>query len=115
MSKIFYDHLVVLEEVESKINDISETTEEKQELWELVDRIVNHRVMIAILDRLPLEFHEEFLNFFNEGPHKDSHIDYLNSRSEFTEDEEKIEEVIEKETKLLEKELLAEINSLKKE
>jgi hypothetical protein len=113
MSKIFYDYLVILEKVDTEIKCISETSEEKEELWGLVDRIVNQRVMISILDRLPLEFHEEFLNQFGKSPHSQSHIGYLNSRIEFSEDEERIEEVIKKETELLEEELLGEIRSLR--
>ncbi len=109
MSKIFYDHLIILEEVESEIKSIADSPEEKEELWKLVDDIVHHRVMISILDRLPIEYHEEFLSKFHKTPHHDSHMGYLNDKIE-----DDIEAVIKKEVKDLEKELLHEINSLKK-
>ena len=108
MSKIFYDHLVILEEVDTEIKSIAEFPEEKEELWKLVDEIVHHRVMISILDKLPIEHHEEFLTRFHEAPHHDSHIDFLNDKLE-----ENIENIIKKEIKSLEVELLQEIRSLK--
>ncbi len=109
MNTVFYDHLIILEEVESEIKNIAQSPEEKEELWKLVDDIVHHRVMISILDKLPIEYHEEFLSKFHISPHHYSHMDYLNDKIE-----DDIEEVIKKEVKDLEKELLHEISSLKK-
>lgn len=108
MSKIFFDNLITLEEVEIEINNISETQEEKEELWDLVDDIVNHRMMITILDILPPQHHEEFLSRFYDAPHEESHLNYLNKRIEGD-----IEEVIKKEVGNLKKELLQEIRSIK--
>jgi len=108
MSKVFFDHLIALDEVESEIHSISETSEEKEDLWKLVDDIVNHRMMISILDRLPLEFHEDFLSRFHDAPHEESHIAYLNSKIE-----DDVEEIIKREVGKLKTELLQEIRSLK--
>lgn len=113
MSKIFYDHLIVLEEVETEIKNIAQSPEEKEELWKLVDDIVHHRVMISILNKLPIEYHDEFLTRFREAPHHDSHIDFLNDKIATGPEEEDIEEIIKREVKTLEKELLQEIRSLK--
>src|SRR4030042_929061 len=60
MSKIFYDHLIVLEEVNIQIDEVAKTSEEKEELWKLVDEIIHHRVMSAILERFP-EKHKKIL------------------------------------------------------
>lgn len=108
MSKIFFDDLVILDDVDKEIKNISETLEEKEELWRLVDEIVNHRVMIGILDHLPHEHHHEFLTNFYESPHNESHLTYLNERIE-----DKIEDVITKEIDKLKEELLQEIKTLK--
>ena len=113
MSKIFYDHLIILEEVETEIKNISETSEEKEELWRLVDEIIHHRVIISILDRLPLEHHHEFLSKFHEAPHHEGHLQFLNQLALFKEEEENIEQVIKTEINNLEKEILREIKSLK--
>lgn len=109
MSKLFFDHLVTLEEVDIEISKISQTSEEKEELWNLVDEIVNHRMMITILDKLSIDHHEDFLSRFHEAPHHEAHLDYLNDRLE-----EKIEEIIKREVAILKIELLQEIRDLKK-
>lgn len=108
MSKIFFDHLIILEDVETEIKSIAESSEEKEELWKLVDDIVQHRIIISILDQLPIEYHEEFLNRFHESPHHEKHLHYLNDKIEG-----EIVDVITGEIKLLEKELLREIKTLK--
>jgi len=108
MSKIFYDHLVILESVETEIKSVSQTFEEKGELWKLVDDIVHHRIMISILDHLPLSHHEEFLSKFHTSPHDQSHMYFLKEKIE------DIEDIIKSEVKKLENELLSEIRLLKK-
>src|SRR5215207_9726178 len=107
MSRIFFDHLIILEEVESEIKNIAETSEDKEELWKLVDDIVQHRVIITILDRLPINYHEEFLSNFHTAPFHTGHLDYLNDKIE-----EEVTEVITREISVLKKELLKEIHSL---
>lgn len=107
MSKLFFDHLVTLEEVDIEIKNISQTSEEREELWKLVDDIVNHRMMIMILDKLPIEYHEDFLSKFHDAPHHIGHLDYLNERIE-----DEVEEIIKKEVDDLKRELLQEIKQL---
>jgi hypothetical protein len=104
MSKIFYDHLIVLEKVEIEIKNTTDFPDEKEELWKLVDEIVHHRILGSILDYLPYEHHEEFLTKFHQAPHDEGHIAYLNEKIE-----NNIEEVIAEEIKKLEKEILQEI------
>jgi len=69
MSKLFFDHLVYLEEVEFEIKKTASSKEEKEELWALVDEIVTHKVLEKVLDKLPREHHEEFLELFHKCPH----------------------------------------------
>ncbi len=69
MTKLFFDNLIVFEEIEAVIKSSAGTEEEKEELWSLVDEVVNHKVMEKILDRLPRENHEEFLELFHKCPH----------------------------------------------
>ena len=108
MSKVFYDHLIILEEVETEIKNVTETPEEKEELWKLIDEIVHHRILGSILDVLPREHHEEFLTKFHEAPHSEYLLSFLDERTE-----ESIEEIIRKEIKNVEKELLLEIKGKK--
>jgi len=69
MSKLFYDYLVELKEIDKQIKKVAKTSEEREELWGLVDEIVHHKVMGCILDRLPRAHHEEFLDLFHKSPH----------------------------------------------
>jgi len=106
MSKLYYDHLVILEGVEAEIKKTVKSPEEKEELWKIIDEIVHHRVMEKVLDKLPREHHEEFLDKFHKAPHDESLIDYLTQRVG-----ENIEELIRQEIGNLAYELLQEIRS----
>ncbi len=104
MSKLFFDHLVSLEEVEKEIKKVSASKEEKEELWQLVDEIMHHKVMGCILDKLPRDNHEEFLEMFHKHPHDEGLIDYLKEKIG-----ENVEELIKEEIGTLAFEILNEI------
>lgn len=108
MSKIFYDHLIILEEVEGVVDKTAKTQEEKEELWAIVDEMIHHRILGCILDVLPKEHHHEFLEKFHSAPHDQGLIDFLNSVVE-----EDVEELIRNESKGLEQEILKEVKFLK--
>lgn len=74
MSKVFYDHLLGLEKIEKKIKKVAKTPEEKEELWLLVDEVVHHKALGCILDQLPRDKHEEFLEMFHKSPHNENLI-----------------------------------------
>lgn len=82
MSKIFYDDLVDMDKVSAKIKKIARTSEEREELYGLVDEIVHHKVIGCILDRLPEQHHQEFLTNFGERPHDEGLLIYLKERIE---------------------------------
>ncbi|OGM75673.1 hypothetical protein A2210_02975 [Candidatus Woesebacteria bacterium RIFOXYA1_FULL_40_18] len=104
MSKLFFDHLVSLEDVEKEIKKVATSKEEKEELWGLVDEIMHHKVMGCILDKLPRDNHEEFLEMFHKHPHDETLIDYLQEKIG-----ENIEELIKGEIGNLAFEILNEI------
>lgn len=100
MSKLFFDHLLVLEEVEVFINRKPISKEEKEELWKLIDGVIQTRVMDVVLTKLPRKHHEEFLEKFSSFPHDERLLEYLKEKVE------DIEEEIKKEVKLLEKDFV---------
>src|SRR3989344_5553217 len=100
MSKVFFDHLIYLEEIEVEIKNISRSPEEKEEMWKLVDDIVNHRVIIRLLDHLPIEHHEDFLSSFQERPHDENHLHFLKDKIE-----NDVEKIIKSEVESLKQEL----------
>ncbi|OGM57221.1 hypothetical protein A2955_00975 [Candidatus Woesebacteria bacterium RIFCSPLOWO2_01_FULL_37_19] len=80
MSKIFYDHLIIIDEFDSLIKESTDTVEEREELWKLVDEIIHHKVLDVIFSNLPSQHHQEFLEMFHNAPYDEGHIDYLNER-----------------------------------
>ncbi|OGM26636.1 hypothetical protein A3D00_01120 [Candidatus Woesebacteria bacterium RIFCSPHIGHO2_02_FULL_38_9] len=82
MSKIFYDHLVDLEKTEKEIRKIAKTSEEREELWQLVDELLHHKVVGCILDNLPSKHHKNFLTRLDESPYDEAILDYLNEKIE---------------------------------
>jgi len=106
MSKVYYDYLIVLDDVDKYIKDVAETEGERHELWQIVDEIVHHKVLECVLDNLPKEYHEEFLNKFEEAPHDLSLMDYLKEKIS-----DNIEELIKQEIGGLATELLEELQA----
>lgn len=108
MSKIFFDRLITLDDVEEHIKKTASSPEEREELWALVDEIVHHKVMGCILDKLPREHHEEFLDKFHKAPFDEGLFDYLKEKIG-----ENVEELIQQEIGGLDFELLSEIKGEK--
>jgi len=109
MSKLFYDHLLVLEEVETEIKKTASSKEEREELWGLVDEILTHKVLGTVLDKLPRENHEEFLAIFHKCPHDEQVIfGYLKGKAG-----ENIEGELRQELKNFASDILKEIKSSK--
>jgi hypothetical protein len=104
MSKLFFDQLIVLDDVESEIKKVAKSPEEREELWGLVDEMIHHRVLGCILDKLPRESHEEFLGKYHAAPHDEGLFGYLKEKIG-----DNVEELIQTEIGGLAYELLEEI------
>lgn len=109
MSKIFYDHLIEFKKVDKQIKKVAKTSEEREELWGLVDEIVHHKAMGCILDKLPGQHHEEFLGMFHKSPHDEELLfGYLRKKVG-----DNIESLVRQEIGGLATELLSEISNSK--
>jgi len=104
MSKIFYDKLIVFEEIEAEINKVSKSKEEKNELWQIVDEMIHHKVFDLLLSKLPRIQHQEFMDKFLAAPHDEALFTYLNARIG-----EDVEKLIQKELDSLAKDILKEM------
>ena len=100
MSTLFYDHLIVIKNIDKKIKKNAASNEEMQELWYYVEELIHHRVLECCLGNLPEEHHHEFLEKFHNGPHDKSLIGYLNEKIG-----KDVEKMIKEEIKKLSKEL----------
>ena len=109
MSKVFYDHLIVLQEVITVIDAHSVDPQEREELIDLADQTLHHHTLNVILNHLPKEHHQSFLSRFYEKPHDETLMQFL---------KENIVADIEKEIKIqadrVKKEILAEIKKARK-
>ena len=80
--KLFYDHLVIIDEVFEEVETLSISDSEKSTLKKLIDEMAHHAVLTHILDLLPRSHHEEFLERFHVAPHDLSIIQYLEKKIE---------------------------------
>ncbi len=100
MSTLFFDHLILVNNLDKKIKKHAESNDEMQELWSYVEEIIHTRVLECCLGNLPEEHHEEFLDKFHKAPHDRGLIDYLNLKIG-----KDVEKLIKVEIKKLSKEL----------
>lgn len=108
MAKLFYDHLVVIEEIITELDNHNISPLDRRELLDLMDQTLHHHVLNTILKHLPYEKHEKFLIDLHSTPHDRRLMDYL--KAEIKVD---IEEKIKEETAKIKKEILAEIKKAK--
>jgi hypothetical protein len=104
MSKIFYDHLIRIEEVIVELDGDSLEATEKEELISLIDDTFHHHTLNLILSQLPPEHHEKFLSRFHEAPHDPELLAFL---KETIKDD--VEELIRTEAAKIKKEILEDI------
>lgn len=107
MSKLFFDHLLDFKQLEKSVKKIAKTQEEREETWLLIDEIVHHKVLGSIIDKLPVEHHQEFLMMFHQSPHDTKLLfDYLKTKLN-----KNIEEILKQELGELAFKLLKEVQT----
>lgn len=108
MTKIFYDHLVLREEISAELDGYELTVDEREEIERLADETLHHEVLNVILEKLPESKHKKFLTHFHKNP---SDPELL---VELKKDIGDIEEEIQKIAAQVKKEILAEIKRVEK-
>ena len=109
MQKIFYDHLVMREEIVEELGRYKIDAVELDELIQLANETLHHHVLDVILTHLPKEKHEEFLTKFHQAPHDEKLLEYLRVETGID-----IEGKIKERAQIAKKELLAEIKRSRK-
>lgn len=104
MSKLFYDHLLELDDLKSEIDAITESQDEKEELWQLVDEIIHHRILHLILNNLDDKYHPEFIEFYHKCPHDETIVVFIEEKIG-----ENYEQLIKDEANLIASEILDEL------
>ena len=80
MSKLFFDHIVLKEEIISELDIHSMDSEIREELVTLIDDILNNNIFNLILSHLPKDHHEEFMNRFAQNPADENLIIFINEK-----------------------------------
>lgn len=75
--KLFYDHLILIEEIEITLITHQVTREECEEILELVDKTMHSEIIQTILKHLPTHHHEVFLTRLHTVPHDRSIMTFL--------------------------------------
>jgi len=109
MTRVFYDHLIKIEEVVSELDSYEITIEEREEFIALIDETLNNQTLEEILNTLPLKFHNEFLSLLHKGPHRQELLEYLKEKAS-----PDIEKKISKHAQKTKKEILKEIKKSRK-
>lgn len=100
MNKIFYDHLVGIDEITALVDG---------DLVDLIDNTMHHHILDEILTHLPVEHHKMFLERLAHAPHDPELLIFIQKITVID-----IEKAIKKRAKAVKKELLKEIKSSQK-
>lgn len=74
MSKLFYDHLIVIEEIIAVVGN-------DKKILDLIDQTLQNEILDVIFTYLPREKHEEFLKKFHAAPNDMTLMQYLKDNS----------------------------------
>lgn len=82
MAKIFYDHLIIIEEVVAVLDEHDLPSDKRAEFLKLIDQTLHHEILDVILAHLPKSVHKTFLTQFHQTPHDPSLMNVLKEHSE---------------------------------
>jgi hypothetical protein len=108
MTKLFYDHLIIIEEVTEVLVTHQLTQRECQEILELVDRAMHSEILNTIFKHLPKPHHEMFLVHLHAAPHDRKILEFIKEKSAVD-----IEKEILKTANAVKKKVIKEIESAK--
>ncbi len=87
MAKVFYDHLISLNDILAELDQYNLSHDEKVDIVRTVDTTIHYHVVDAILTHLPKEKHQQFLKSFHRAPHDKKHLLYLKKHKQTIEEE----------------------------
>lgn len=77
MAKIFYDDLIAWDVLTEALNALELEAQDRLELTEHLEQALHTEVLILIVDSLPHEKHDEFVERFGAAPHDVEHFNFL--------------------------------------
>lgn len=107
--KTFYHHLTFIDDILTELDGYHMDRLDREEIVELVHQIMLHHSLNVILNHLPRQHHETFLEAFKADPTDERHWELL--RAEIKED---IEAAIKSQAEKIKKEILLEVKRSKR-
>ena len=77
MTKLFYDHLVIREEIDLELDKFTLDPQERQELIEIIDQTLHHNILNVIFNHLPKDKQPEFVKKLHTAPFDLELLEYL--------------------------------------
>ncbi len=77
MAKLFYDHLLIIEEITVLLDKQDLKPKDRDELLALVHETLEHEILDVIATYLPREHHEEFFTRLHAAPHDPEIMQFL--------------------------------------
>lgn len=72
----YYDNLILIDEITSEL----EESEDREELISIIHETFHHHILDLVLTHLPRHHHEEFLSLYQQSPHNEALLDFINQR-----------------------------------
>ncbi len=106
MKKNFFSHLITTEDLESELENLKMTNDEKIHVMKLIDESIHHTILDAILSELSEQDKKEFLKHLDSEDH-DLIWEFVNGKID------NIEDKIKKAADEIKEELHQDVNSTK--
>lgn len=81
MSKLFYDHLIILQDIIVELEQYEIPAEDRKQFMITLDEILHHHILDTVLLFLPHEHHQYFLERFTHEPHSLALLDFLQEKT----------------------------------
>ncbi len=81
MSLLFYDRWLDLDRLERKVKKVIGKNENFAEVCQIIDEIIQHRIILSILKVLPQEHHHDFALLLSKNPAGDEILDFLKNKT----------------------------------
>lgn len=81
MSKVFYDHLIVLDDIIVELDQHEIPSEDRELFMSNLDEVLHHHILDTVLLFLPHKHHEHFLDRFSKEPHHPSILDFVKEKT----------------------------------
>lgn len=106
MAKLFYDHLIIIEEVISVLDSYNLSSIEREQILDLIDQTMQQEILATVLSNIPKQHHELFLSYLHVAPQDKKIIEFVREKGG-----DNIEKQILKTANRVKKKILKEIRS----